>query len=451
LPDTKLKVLQAVRDLQQPSITDIKEEVGTTRKNIKDHLDDLNQRGLIHVRETGHKHIRTITEEGEDHLLDNLSDLQQVNRLGKQEDPFFVHFFAIRCEFPSANMLPEDWRERFKEFEHMEVEEHRDFSRIQVKTKKWVYRLTGRSLEVRLRNELSGNDVETLKDRAWSKAIEGLDHLEQLIDQEIPREQFQIRIQTQHIGARRRHITKAFVDHIDQNTLSDPRKFRVLEGDQQEDDEIRIYCDRSGPGGMLETEAGNGGQVNARMDTAEDDMELLEDFTNDLIEDPGSARRLSDTPRRLDKVEKNVSRIEETMEQLSRSVADGMEEVTNTVENNIAQGSQVQKQVMEMKSVQEDLQEELVLVKDGIQNLVEVTEQSVAVQSSRSASDQEIIERLEEISEKMGSSSSRDSIVSPVADHVEISSKWIDRWGNVRAYSPELGKQFKLIDSEDLS
>jgi hypothetical protein len=112
--------------------------------------------------------------------------------------------------------------------------------------------------------------------------------------------------------------------------------------------------------------------------------------------------------------------------------------------------SQVQKQVSEMKHVQDDLREELVQVNDQIQNLVEVTEQSVSVQSSRSVSDREIVEKLDEISEKMGSEYSGGSVVSPVVDEVEISSKWEDRWGNIRGYSPELDKQFKLIDSEDI-
>lgn len=329
----------------------------------------------------------------------------------------------------------------------MEVEEHRDFDRIQVKTKRWVYRLTGRSLEVRLRNELSGHDVETLKDRAWNKAIEGLDHLEELIDQEIPRDQFQLRIQTQHIGARRRHITKAFIDHIDQNTLADPRKFRVID----EEDEVRIYCDASGPGGMLEGEAGNGGKVNGRMDTAEDDMALLEEFTNDLIQDPRSARRLSDTPERLDQVEDRIQQIESTMDQFSRVVANSMEELTNTVEDNVGYGPQVQKQVMEMKQVQDSLQDELVQINEQVQKLVEVQERSQAVQSSRTQSDEQIVNTLQEISEKLDQESSEDSsIVNPLAEHVEISNKWEDRWGNIRAYSPELGKQFVLIDSEDL-
>jgi len=447
LNNTKLKVLKSVRDLNQPSITDIKEEVGTSRKNVNDHLSDLEDRGLINVKKTSHTHIRSVTSEGEDFLLDNLSDLNEVNSSGKQEDPYFIHFFSVRCEFQSSEMLSEDWRERFKEFEDLQVEEHKDFNRIQVKEKQWVYRLTGRSLEVKVRNEVSGKDVKTLKDRAWSKAMEGLDHLENLIGQDIPRDMFQVEVMTQHVGARRRHICKAFVDHIDQNTVSDPRDFRVLEGDQDEDDRIRIYCDASGPGGMLEAEAGNGGQINGRMDTAEDDMALLEDVTNDMIEDPEASRRLLDSPERIDQVEKNIERVEDTVESLSRSVKEGMEEVSNTVENNLSEGPQVQKQVMEMKQVQEGLQEELEEVKKGIEKMVEVTEQNVAVQSSRSRSDQEIIEKLEEISSKASSS---ESVVNPLADHVEISNKWEDRWGNIRAYSPELEKQFKLIDSEDM-
>jgi len=379
-------------------------------------------------------------------MLNNPLDLEGVNSSGEQVDPFFVHFFAIRCEFPGPNQLPEDWRERFKEFEHMEVEEHKDFDRIQVKTDRWVYRLTGRSLEVKLRNEISGSDVSSLKDRAWNKAIEGVDHLEELVGESIPRDMFTLRIQTQHIGARRRDITKAFIDHIDQNTIADPRKFRVT----GEDDEIRIYCDASGPGGMLESESGNGGQVNGRMDTVEDDRSLLQEVTRDMIEDPESSRRLLDSPNRIDRVESRVSQIEETMDQFSRVVANSMEELTNTVENNVGYGDQVQKQVMEMKTTQEDLQEELVQISDGIQKLVSVEERSQAVQSSRTQSDQEIVERLEEISEKIGQESSKDSIVNPLAEHVEVSNKWEDRWGNIRAYSPELEKQFKLIDSEDL-
>lgn len=445
--NTKLKVLKSVRDLNQPSITDIKEEVGTSRKNVNSHLTDLEDRGLINVKKTSHTHIRSVTSEGEDFLLDHLSDLSEVNSSGKQVDPYFIHFFSVRCEFPGGDMLREDWRERFKEFEDLQVEEHKDFDRIQVKQEKWVYRLTGRSIKVILRNEVSGNDVETLKDRAWSKAMKGLEHLEKLIGQDIPRDQFQVSVETQHVGARRRHICKAFIDHVERNTVSDPRDFRVLEGDQGEDDRIRIYCDASGPGGLLEAEAGNGGQVNGRMDTAEDDMALLQDVTNDMIEDPKASRRLMDSPERIDQVEKNIERVEESVESLSSSVKEGMEEVTHTVENNLSQGPQVQKQVMELKQVQEGLQEELSEVKRGIQKMVEVTEQNVAVQSSRSRSDQEIIEKLEEISSKASSS---ESIVNPLADHVEISNKWEDRWGNIRAYSPELEKQFKLIDSEDM-
>ena len=460
MTETKSKVLQAVRDLEQPSITDIKEEVGTTRKNINDHLDDLRERGLISVEKTRHKHIRTITEEGEDFLLDNLSDLQQVNRSGKQVDPFFVHFFAVNCKWSDTEFLPGDWRERFKEFESMEVEEHPDFDRIQLKKKEWVYRLTGRSLEIRLRNELSGNDVETLKDRAWSRAMDGLEEFEKLIGKEVgrpdfefPRDRMVLKVQTQHIGARRRHLTKAFIDHIDQNTVLDPRKFRVREGEQKSDDLIRIYCDASGPDGMLEGEAGNGGQVNGRMDTAEDDMSLLQDFTNDVIENPGSARRVLDTPERLDNVVNRVSEIEETMDQFSRSVSKGMEDITNTVENNVGFGDQVTKQVMEMKQVQDTLQEELSQVNEQIQKLVEVQERSQAVQSSRTASDEKIIERLEEISENTGSGSSRDSVVNPLAEHVEISNKWVHRGigpDHLMAYSPELEKQFILIEEKDL-
>ena len=169
-----------------------------------------------------------------------------------------------------------------------------------------------------------------------------------------------------------------------------------------------------------------------------------------MIADPESSGRLLDSPNRIDRVESRVSQIEETMDQFSRVVANSMEELTNTVENNVGYGDQVQKQVMEMKTTQEDLQEELVQISDGIQKLVSVQERSQAVQSSRTQSDQQIVERLEEISEKIGQESSSSSIVNPLAEHVEISNKWEDRWGNIRAYSPELEKQFKLIDSEDL-
>jgi len=102
---------------------------------------------------------------------------------------------------------------------------------------------------------------------------------------------------------------------------------------------------------------------------------------------------------------------------------------------------------VDLVSAVESFKEELEEVKKGIEKMVEVTEQNVAVQSSRSRSDQEIIEKLEEISSKASSS---ESVVNPLADHVEISNKWEDRWGNIRAYSPELEKQFKLIDSEDM-
>lgn len=399
--------LQAVYDLNTPSVRDIADEIEKSHTTAENHLEKLEGKGFIRVQETDHTNIRTVTDEGEDEMLKNPLDLEGVDSSESEVDPFFVHFFAINCNFNDKNFLPEDWRERFKEFESMKVEEHPEFDRIQVKTAKWVYRLTGRSLEVRLSHEVSGSDVRQLKDRAWDKAIEGLEEFEKAMQKELgrpdfefPKDRMTIRIQSQHIGARRKDITKAFIDHIDQNTIWDPRKFRV----EGEDEEIRIYCDASGPGGMLESESGNGGQVNGRLDTAEDDRALLQDFTRDLIENPSSAHRIVDTPKRLDRVEQTihedmesvsevkgqVQRVEQEVRSLEKGIGQQLQEVVSVVQQDSLSSSRVIEVLEEMSSSQKSLEEKLINVEERnnaaltavVQELQEIKQQGVEEDSS---------------------------------------------------------------------
>lgn len=338
MKDSRLQVLKAVRDLDQASVTNISEEASYSRSVVSDSLKDLSEKSLIETKETKNPtepDIREPTKDGLERIIEMNEedfDLRKPNTIAEHDDPFFTHFFSLICRWDDPDFLSEDWRERLLELEDredIEVSEQRDFGRVQIKSDDWVFKFTGRSLEIQLRTEISGEDFRNIAWKAWTRSLKGLDFLEEYIDESIPRERFDIRLKSAHVGSRGKDIAKTFVDHIESNTDFSPRDFEV----RDEEDLIRIYADKSGPGGMWERESGNGGQKNGRKDTAFDDSELLQEFTWRLIDSPSDALRLIDQPSRLDDVsslaQSNGDRLDE-QEASVRSVRKAL----NTIRDN---------------------------------------------------------------------------------------------------------------------
>lgn len=419
---TKLETLHSVWRLNNPSVSDIAQEVDTSRPNAQKHLNSLKEKGLIRVQETNHTHIREVTDEGEERLKDELSDLRKVNSSEDQGDPYFVHFFSVICEFPNPDFLPEDWRESFREFEELEVSEQKDFNRIQMKHRDWVYRLTGRSLEIQIRNEITGEDFRTLKDRAWNKAEDGLEFLNERFEKEfgekIPRDQLTLRIKSQHIGARRKHLARAFIGHLDKNTELSPRDFQVLD----EENEIRIYADKSGPGGSWESESGNGGRINGRMDTAEDDNQLLQDFTWSLLDHPGEAKRLVETPARVDQVEqqaqKSIQKATTVQEQIGDTVTkvEGLDDQVSEMRQAIQSNSQLFQELQESRREEKKTRKAFIEQVRSINNLAqsnqELLQNSVPQVEQQGEVIQEMASRLKDLEEKVQNIGSSEKNVS---------------------------------------
>lgn len=445
MSDTRIKVLGQVWSQNKPSLGDIAEKVDTSRENVRKHCKKLEEKGLIVQKKTGQTYIREVTDEGESRLKDELSDPSQVDTSGQDHDPYFVHFFEIICRFDDADFLPEDWREQLMEIEELDVSEQRDFGSVQVKSRKWVYRLTGRSLSIKLRNELTGEDPRSVKDRAWDKAVAGLDFLEDKLGLSIPRERLELKVKTQHIGARRKNLFRAFAKHIDDHTELDARDMEV----RDEEGLLRLYVDRSGPGDLLEGEAGNGGRKNGRRDTAEDDQALLELVTRRMLENPESAERIIDQPSRVDSLEEHAEDVKNTVEKQGselRSAGEALNRIQDNREAERDTRDAFMEQVRSINNLAQGNQRVLEKIQEGRERDREIIER----QESQIEKQGEIIEALQQELEDLRDSKSLEQRVrdrfekasgfSTVHEHSNPGNRSLYVWDYSTGESPEYRK-----------
>jgi len=276
-----------------PSINDLADSLDVSDSAVSQRVSKLQEKGLLkkESHENGGSRVSIyLTEGGKDRLIggtESLERLKSVNcertvRDSYDQDRYFIHNFRASTELRNRKMLDSSWIERAREHDEIEYKYVSEFDHHHLVTDNWLYRITQENVTIRVRHEITGSDVRTIKDQMMDRAREGIEFIEDALPLNLSGNPHEIRVESQHIGVIGHHLAR----HIDDHLEKDVTDFRV----RDDDGELLIWIDRSD--GRLEMEAGNGGRPSGKRETAEDDMAFLEEWSYKLRENKGRARSL---------------------------------------------------------------------------------------------------------------------------------------------------------------
>jgi DNA-binding MarR family transcriptional regulator len=382
-----LKILKAIGRLEEPSQSDVAEEIGESRQNFsKTTLPKLQENGWVEIDDTGWQKIVRLTEQGKEKVLKNNGGTTSPSEVDKivDENPRFIHRFEVGFEIQNAEELPDSWKERVLEEADEEYNYVDEFERYSLQVDKWRFRISGNFIYVKLKDEIRGENYREVKDRAIEQAKKGAEYFQNLDSMPIVLSDAPCnwRIAEQHIGSSGDNLVHAFVKHIDEKTEQNVSNFRVY-GDEGEDDrELLIWADKSS--GELHEESGNGGNPSGSRERAEDVQAFTEEITEAMVSRPDQTREIFyNGAERINKVENHVQQVQK---------------VAGTMQESVEEVKQVQEEISGMKEVIQDnkrtreaLHEQVRAINELAQRNQELIEGRV-VQEEESQSEEDLVE-----------------------------------------------------------
>lgn len=333
-------ILKEIYDFDNPpSIGDVADALDVSNPYASKEISKLEDKGWIkkESHQNGGSRLSIyVTEAGKDAILEGTESPEEVKPVnsertspeGYSESKYFIHNFRASTSLRNRDILDESWVERSLEYEEIEYKYISEFGHHHLITDKWLFRVTQENVTVRVREEIQGSDVRSLKDQMMDKVRDGIEFLEDRTPLKLDSKINSLRVESQHIGRIGHHLAMYLENHYD----GDPTEFRVRE----DDGELLMWIDRSD--GRLELEAGNGGRPSGKRETAEDDMAFLEEWVYRLRSNKDQARDLFSLRPEVDDNSEKLDQLDQAIRLLlSRELKQDREDVSGSSYDNPVQ------------------------------------------------------------------------------------------------------------------
>jgi DNA-binding MarR family transcriptional regulator len=384
--DTREKILHYISERDGTPQNWLKEELDISRSRVSQLLSDMEEpdeeeeeEGLITREKKGREKWVYLTRKGSDQLnqiyqeeLNKESPRESTPKQSEYSDPMpgqedqqmpeavDFHKTVIRCEIENLEQLKEKYGDKWGDFWGKGMLERKGVKYQTNKYNNAVNYYEG-GYEIWFTNEYAfirlddyrapADDIYRRCQTVMAEGMEAVDFLEEVTDVQVDRSSAEpcFSVNEQHIALVEEALAQLVVDHPD----ADLSRFKIFI-----DGELRMWIDNSDGEAHLETRGVGKGADDLHFIFNEVYRSFIDnkDGWRQVIDLAESEEDVSELPDRVKNMEAEVSKVEKNVSTLAES----LDQVVEVVENhNNGSNGQIQKQVMQVKNTQEQLQEQI--------------------------------------------------------------------------------------------
>lgn len=419
--NTREKILHYISERDSTPQNWLYEELDVSRGRVSQLLSimegETDEEGLITREKKGREKWLSLTRKGMDELnsiyrdgLNNESPRESTPKQSEYSEPMpgaedkqmpeavDFHKTVIRCEIENLEQLKEKYGDKWGDFWGKGMLERKGVKYQTNKYNNAVNYYEG-GYEIWFTNEYAfirlddyrapADDIYRRCQTVMAEGMEAVDFLEEHTDVQVDRSSAEpcFSVNEQHIALVEEALAQLVVDHKD----ADLNRFKIFI-----DGELRMWIDNSDGEPHLETRGVGKGADDLHFIFNEIYRSFIDnkDGWREVIDLAESDTDVSELPDRVENMEHEVGKVEENVSQLAQS----LNQVVEVVENhNNGSNGQIQKQVMQMKSQQEQLEEQI--------------QDNTSIQERNNAALLAMTKQLEEIKESMQKQASYDDPV----------------------------------------
>jgi biotin operon repressor len=293
--ETKYDILKLLADEEysQISLRTLGDIVGVEKPTVQDHIDDLEDQGLITVDDSPKlTNIKKLTREGY-RIATCTKRPYTLNKDDYDHGEIRLHKFIVEFKIQNRRELDDGWIERYMASEPVSYQYNPEDGNYWVHADKYNFRISNEKIWIHVK-EIRGIDTHNVKHRGFATAFDARDWLENNSPVSISSKPHdtEIHVNEQHISL----VKDPFALAVNQSPL-DLDEVRICDKDTGE---VRLKIDKSV--GVPELESEN-------LQYGEEDINQIRSFYDTLIHsDDGSFKEL---PDKVEKLEKTVNQLEQ--------------------------------------------------------------------------------------------------------------------------------------------
>jgi len=411
--DTRTKILHYISERDSTPQNWLYQELDVSKGRISQLLSSMegetDEEGLLSREKKGRQKFLTLTQKGQQHLLkeyrdtlNNESPRESTPKQSSYSDPLpgeeerslpseiDFHKTVIRCPIKNLEFLKEKFGDKWGDFwgrgwlerKGIKYQENKYNNAVNYYEGGYEIWFTDNYAFIRLGDyRAEADDIYRRCQTVMANAAEAVDFLEENTPVQVDREGSEpcFQVNEQHIALVEEALAQLVVDHPDTNY----NQFQIfIEG------ELRLWIDNSDGEPHLESRGVGKG--------ADDLHFIFNELYRSFIDDKDGWReiiQLAESNEEVGKLPEKVADVDNKVDKALSSVtklSDGINEMAQVVEQKSGTGSgQIQQQVQEMKSTQQQLEEK-------IASNTQVQESNNTILSSLSQQLQEIEEAIRE-------------------------------------------------------